>query len=216
MNQQLHSELKKEFQLERMIFFSDAVFAIAITILVLEIKVPPIDRHAATDEILLKNLDELVPKFVGFFISFFIIGLYWTIHHRMFGYVVNYTRRLIWLNLIFLLAVVLMPFSTAFYSEFILRLLKTPAIVYVTNIVFLGVMNFVLWTYINNPKHKLADGITEDDKKYFGFRSITVPIVFILMAIVYLFVNKKYAIWIPFLIPLIMRILRKFYFKRNK
>ncbi|MDP9229489.1 MAG: TMEM175 family protein [Bacteroidota bacterium] len=216
MNQQLHSELKKEFQLERMIFFSDAVFAIAITILVLEIKVPPIDRHAATDEILLKNLDELVPKFVGFFISFFIIGLYWTIHHRMFGYVVNYTRRLIWLNLIFLLAVVLMPFSTAFYSEFILRLLKTPAIVYVTNIVFLGVMNFVLWTYINNPKHKLADEITEDDKKYFGFRSITVPIVFILMAIVYLFVNKKYAIWIPFLIPLIMRILRKFYFKRNK
>src|SRR6266498_3111523 len=138
MSTQLHSELKKEFQLERMILFSDAVFAIAITLLVIEIKVPTIDRHIATDALLLKALDELIPKFVGFFISFFIIGLYWTIHHRMFGYVVNYTRRLLWLNLVFLLAVVMMPFSTAFYSEYIIQLLKTPAMIYVANVVFLG------------------------------------------------------------------------------
>src|SRR5712675_1560100 len=131
MSHQLHHELKKDpsadkagFQLERMILFSDAVFAIAITLLVIEIKVPLIDRHVATDALLLNALDELIPKFIGFFISFFIIGLYWTIHHRMFGYVINYTRRLLWLNLIFLLAVVLMPFSTAFYSEYIIRLLK--------------------------------------------------------------------------------------------
>lgn len=216
MSTQLHSELKKEFQLERMVLFSDAVFAIAITILVIEIKVPPIDRHTATDAILLKALDDQMPKFVGFIISFFIIGLYWTIHHRMFGYVINYTRRLLWLNLVFLLAVVLMPFSTAFYSEFILRLLKTPAIIYVANIVFLGIMNFILWTYITNPKHQLSEGITPQDKKYFDFRSIMVPIIFILMAIVYLFINRKYAIWIPISIPLLMRIFRKFYFKRNK
>src|SRR4051812_36440338 len=124
MSDHLQHELKKEFQLERMILFSDAVFAIAITILALEIKVPPIDRHIATDKMLLDNLDDMIPKFIGFFVSFFIIGLYWTVHHRMFGFVVNYTRRLLWLNLVFLLAVVLMPFSTAFYSEFIVRLLK--------------------------------------------------------------------------------------------
>src|SRR6266550_8626645 len=110
MSDHLQNELKKEFQLERMILFSDAVFAIAITLLVIEIKVPQIDRHVATDALLLNALDELIPKFIGFFISFFIIGLYWTIHHRMFGYVIDYTRKLLWLNLIFLLAVVLMPF----------------------------------------------------------------------------------------------------------
>jgi uncharacterized membrane protein len=74
-----------------LILFSDAVFAIAITLLALEIKVPSIDRHIATDALLLKSLDELIPKFTGFFISFFIIGLYWTIHHRIFGYGINYT-----------------------------------------------------------------------------------------------------------------------------
>jgi len=202
----LHNELKKEFQLERMILFSDAVFAIAITLLVIEIKIPSIDRHQATDALLLNALDELVPKFVGFLISFFIIGLYWTIHHRMFGYVVDYNRRLLWLNLVFLLAVVMMPFSTGFYSEYIIRLLKTPAIIYVSNIVFLGVMNFVLWKYINNPKHKLTEGVTAEDKKYFGFRAITVPIVFIIMAIIYLAVNRRYAVWVPLTIPLLMNI----------
>jgi uncharacterized membrane protein len=211
----LHNELKKEFQLERMILFSDAVFAIAITLLVIEIKIPSIDRHQATDALLLNALDELVPKFVGFLISFFIIGLYWTIHHRMFGYVVDYNKRLLWLNLIFLLAVVLMPFSTGFYSEYIIRLLKTPAIVYVSNIVFLGIMNFILWKYINNPKHKLTEGVTAEDKKYFGFRAITVPIVFIIMAVIYLAVNRRYAVWVPLTIPLLMRIFRRFYLKKN-
>ena len=98
----LQHELKKEFQLERMILFSDAVFAIAITLLALEIKIPEIDKRIVTDRILSEKLDEMIPKFVGFLVSFFIIGLYWSIHHRMFGFVVNYTRGLLWLNLFFL------------------------------------------------------------------------------------------------------------------
>jgi len=56
---------KKEFQLERIILFSDAVFAIAITLLVLEIKVPEIEGN--TDQDLLNTLLHLTPKFVGFF-----------------------------------------------------------------------------------------------------------------------------------------------------
>lgn len=214
MSDHLQHELKKEFQLERLILFSDAVFAIAITLLALEIKVPPIERHVATDAMLLQSLNEMIPKFVGFFISFFIIGLYWTIHHRMFGFVVNYTRRLLWLNLIFLLAVVLMPFSTAFYSEYILRLLKVPVIIYVVNIVFLGIMNFILWLYITNPALQLSEGITAAEKKYFGYRAAIIPIIFILVALIYLFVSRKYAIWLPIFIPLLMRIFKKLYFKK--
>ena len=68
----LQHELKKEFQLERMILFSDAVFAIAITLLALEIKIPEIDKRIVTDRILSEKLDEMIPKFVGFLVSFFI------------------------------------------------------------------------------------------------------------------------------------------------
>lgn len=215
-NQQLQHDLKKEFQLERMILFSDAVFAIAITLLAIEIKVPAIDRHIATDAMLLHSLDELIPKFIGFFISFYIIGLYWTIHHRMFGYVVNYDKKLLWMNLVFLMAIVLMPFSTAFYSEYVVHFLKTPIVIYVLNIVLLGSMNFVIWRYINKPGLHLTEGVTEDDRKYFSFRAALVPIVFVAVALIYLFVDPKYAVWIPIFIPVSMRIFRKLYFRKSK
>ena len=83
---QLHSELKKEFQLERMILFSDAVFAIAITLLVIELKVPEIERAELTEGKLLMALAHMIPKFFGFIISFMFIGIYWTVHHRLFGF----------------------------------------------------------------------------------------------------------------------------------
>src|SRR6476620_7839398 len=102
MNQPFHNELKKEFQLERMILFSDAVFAIAITLLAIEIKVPEVAKNIVTDQLLTEKLDELLPKFIGFLVSFFVIAIYWVVHHRMFGFVVNYNRKLLWLNLIFL------------------------------------------------------------------------------------------------------------------
>jgi uncharacterized membrane protein len=208
MSQQLHNELKKEFQLERMILFSDAVFAIAITILVIEIRVPEIPKELVTEQKLLESLDHLIPKFVGFLISFMIIGLYWQVHHRMFGFVVNYTRRTLWLNLFFLLAVVLMPFSTAFYSEYVLRLLKTPIIVYVVNICFLGFMNFFLWKHLTNPKLSLTEGVTREEDIIFSFRSIAVPLVFIVAAFVYFF-NPMVAAFLPSLLPLLMRIITK-------
>jgi len=208
MSEPLHSELKREFQLERFILFSDAVFAIAITLMAIELKVPEIPKQLVTERLLLESLDHLIPKFVGFLISFFIIGLYWQVHHRMFGYVINFTRRTLWLNLIFLLAVVLMPFSTAFYSVYVVHLLKTPIILYVANICFLGFMNFILWRHLTNPKLNLTEGVTAQDKLIFSFRSITVPFIFIITAGIYFF-NPKIAMWFPPFIPLIMRFITR-------
>lgn len=214
MKEHLHSELKKEFQLERMILFSDAVFAIAITLLVIELKVPEIPHDLISEDRLLESLAEQIPKLIGFVISFFIIGLYWTVHHRLFGYVVNYTQRLLWLNLIFLLAVVFMPFSTGFYSQYILDLFKTPVTIYVVNICFLGIMNYVLWKYVSNPKRGLTEGMSKSDAAYHALRAITVPIVFITMLIFYPFLPKV-AIYIPMLMPVIMYVVAKIY-KRKK
>lgn len=225
MSDHLQHELKKEFQLERMILFSDAVFAIAITLLAIELKLPTelkindaiveLDRHTATDNLLLHGLAEMIGKFIGFFISFFIIGLYWIIHHRMFGFVINYDRKLLWLNLVFLMAIVLMPFSTAFYSEYAIKFLKLPVIVYVINIIFLGMMNYALWNYLASAKRQLAIGITVTEKKYFAFRAIIVPSVFFVMGVLYLVLRKQYAIYIPLTIPVLMRLFKKYYFKKH-
>ncbi|HEX5832844.1 MAG TPA: TMEM175 family protein [Pyrinomonadaceae bacterium] len=100
---------------ERVVFFSDAVFAIVITLLVLELKVPHITEH--TDSALRHALVELLPRVMGFVVSFLIIGLMWTEHHRIFRYIDNYNAGLLWRNLLLLLCVSFVPFPTALFSE---------------------------------------------------------------------------------------------------
>lgn len=205
MNHQLHNELKKEFQLERMILFSDAVFAIAITLLVIEIKVPEIEREHLTEQELLHRLANMIPKFFGFIVSFMLIGLYWTVHHRLFGFVINYTNKLLWLNLLFLFAIALMPFSTAFYSDYVMKHVITPVIFYTGNIILLGVSNMLLWRYISNPANHLSEGLGKLAARYFSLRAITVPVIFTVFAFVYLFAPQV-AVYIPITIPIFMRV----------
>ena len=206
MSNKLHNELKKEFQLERLILFSDAVFAIAITLLVIEIKIPEIHEKPVTENAVLHKLAELIPKFVGFLVSFLLIGQYWIVHHRMFSFVINFTDRLIWLNILFLFAIALMPFSTGFYSEYVLRGVVTPVIFYTANIALLGFANFLMWRYLSNQKNNLTQNLTPALSKYFSLRALTVPTIFVIFSFVYLY-RPMIAFFIPMLIPLIMRLI---------
>ena len=206
MSNKLHNELKKEFQLERLILFSDAVFAIAITLLVIEIKIPEIHEKPVTDNAVLHKLAELIPKFVGFLVSFLLIGQYWIVHHRMFSFVINFTDRLIWLNILFLFAIALMPFSTGFYSEYVLRGVVTPVIFYTANIALLGLANFLMWRYLSNQKNNLTENLTPALARYFSLRALTVPTIFVIFSFVYLY-KPMIAFFIPIFIPFIMRII---------
>ena len=91
-------ELESGTEIERTIFFSDAVFAIAITLLVLNIGMPEIPADLVATE-LPRRLLELWPKFLSFFISFWIVGIYWIAHHRTFHYIKGHDRRLLLINL---------------------------------------------------------------------------------------------------------------------
>ena len=209
MKEHLHSELKKEFQLERMILFSDAVFAIAITLLVIEIKIPEVHsttEHPLKEEVIIQKLAELIPKFIGFIVSFILIGQYWIVHHRMFSFVINFTDRLIWLNILFLFAIALMPFSTGFYSEYVLRGVVTPVIFYTANIALLGLANFLMWRYLSNQKNNLTENLTPALARYFSLRALTVPTIFVIFSFVYLY-KPMIAFFIPILIPFIMRLI---------
>jgi uncharacterized membrane protein len=206
MGNNLHNELKKEFQLERLILFSDAVFAIAITLLVIEIKIPELPHDVVTDQALLEALGHLIPKFIGFLVSFLLIGQYWIVHHRLFGYVINFNGPLIWLNILFLLAVALMPFSTGFYSEYVRSHTYTPVIFYTANIALLGLVNFLMWRYVSNPRHQLSENLAAPVARFFSARAVTVPVIFIIFSFVYL-INPTIAFWIPPMIPVILKLL---------
>lgn len=93
--------------------FSDGVFAIVITLLVLEIKVP----HVKLEELSFA-LIALTPKFFSFALSFIIIGLYWISHHNMLHFVAKTDRISLWLNILILFTVCIIPFPTALLGDY--------------------------------------------------------------------------------------------------
>lgn len=105
-------------QLERLTFFSDAVFAIAMTLLVIEVRLPHVP--IATDLELGQALLNLIPNYVGFLVSFLVLARFWAAHHLLMGALNAAPPRLVWANLLMLLAVAFMPFPTAVISEFAL------------------------------------------------------------------------------------------------
>lgn len=205
MSADLHNQLRKEFQLERLILFSDAVFAIAITLLVIDIKVPVLTDGEHNDYTILQKLAEQAPKFIGFLVSFLLIGQYWVVHHRLFGYVISFTGRLVWLNIFFLLFIALMPFSTALYSEYVLDNMRVPVIFYSGNIIAIGLLNFTMWRYVGNPAHKLSENLPPELVRFFSWRAMAVPALFLLFSVVYFF-SPRVAFWMPPFIPLLLRI----------
>ena len=94
---------------DRVLFFSDAVFAIAITLLVVDIRVPDIAGVVNA----YSQLNDARYKILGFAISFLVIGLFWMGHHRLFRYITALDRPLIFLNLLFLGTIAFLPYPTA-------------------------------------------------------------------------------------------------------
>ena len=94
--------------IDRLTFFSDAVVAIAMTLLALELPVPEADSAGG----LLDFLGDHYGEFLAFFISFFVIAQYWRGHHRLYRYVTDAPPRLVMLNILWLLTVILTPYAT--------------------------------------------------------------------------------------------------------
>lgn len=105
-----HDKTAGSHLFERLVFFSDAIFAISMTLLFLDLRTDPKLSTA-------QNLVAMVPNFEGVFISFFVIGLYWMAHHRLFGTLRREDAPLRNVNLLFLASVAFLPFATKLIVE---------------------------------------------------------------------------------------------------
>jgi len=103
---------KGRLGLDRLIFFSDAVFAISITLLVLEIRLPAMEG-SITNAKLVSSLLGLWPKYLAYVISFLVIGIFWIAHHRRFQLIERYDNGLLFLNLLELMGIAFIPFPTS-------------------------------------------------------------------------------------------------------
>ncbi|OGX27420.1 MAG: hypothetical protein A2787_00950 [Omnitrophica WOR_2 bacterium RIFCSPHIGHO2_01_FULL_48_9] len=100
--------------MNRLEAFSDGVFAIVITLLVLELRVPEVHDPAE----LVPGLKALLPKFVSFVVSFLYVTIYWINHHQLFHLIKRSNRGLFWLNSLFLMCLTFIPFPTALIGSY--------------------------------------------------------------------------------------------------
>ena len=186
---------------ERVVFFSDAVFAIVITLLVLELKVPHLSEHS--EPALRQALLELLPRVAGFVISFLIIGLMWIEHHRIFRYIADYDGKLLWLNLLLLLCVSFVPFPTALFSENFWS--RTAFILYTASFGGVATAKLLIWSHASKA-NLLKPDISPEIERRIARRSLAVPLA-CGMAIILAFVSIWLAPLSFMFIPLLARLL---------
>jgi uncharacterized membrane protein len=169
-HQSPHSDLEKEFELERMVLFTDAVFAIAITLLVIDIKWPELPESLAGIN-LYKIFQPTILQFFAFGLSFFYIGRSWAIHLNMFRQLKKYDQGLINRNLLFLFFIVIFPFAAAGISGHVRGDMMMPVFLYAFNIACASVAHFILCRYIFYQRPALSIDAEADVKKYIYMRA---------------------------------------------
>jgi uncharacterized membrane protein len=139
---------RTDHALERLVFFSDAVFAIAITLLVIEVHVPEFPK-GAPDAVYWHALYQLIPSLVGYFISFAVVGMFWFGHHRAFSYAVRHSPRVLGWNMALLGVIAFMPFTTAFLTHNMAQ--RVPTMVYCFGLLVAGLLNLVVVRIATGP-----------------------------------------------------------------
>lgn len=161
---------KQDFQVERIAFFSDAVFAIALTLLIIEF-VPPNITKDTTHEELVANLASLKYKFVALIVSFGLIMNYWIKHHTLFKHIYNYNKKIIQANMLLLLPVILFPFSTSFVYETLSvekeELLDLPFKIFIFNNLLASVGTLYLYYTATNKFKEYCYEFSKEDKDSF-------------------------------------------------
>ena len=199
----------REFELERMILFSDAVFAIAITLMAIDIRWPEIPENKAGID-LYQLFRPTILEFAIFILSFFFIGRLWASHLKLFRLLSTYDKGLINLNLFLLFFVVIFPFTASgmlghFRSWFVL-----PFFLYFGNIAAVFVIHFLICRYILRVKPALSIRGHEQEKTYLYMRARLIATGIIIALVVTVLVsvifpgNTRYLTWSFVFFPLMI------------
>lgn len=191
----------------RLEVLTDGIFAVVMTLLVLDISVPQISSHYAIGNVaagteLLKRLFDLWPKIVSFGISFVILAIYWVAHHRQFQYIKHSNRALIWINIMFLMATCFVPFSTSLLGEY--REQEVSILVYGGNSIVIASVLYVQWRYVTTSHHgRLLDENLDPIMKTTLSRRTLFGIIVYLIATGFSFVYTQLSPFLFFALVLI-------------
>lgn len=157
---------------DRVVFFSDAIFAIAITLLAFDFRVPTGTVSAA------RALRDAEPRLLGFVISFAVIGLFWLSHHWIFRHVDALDRPLMLINLLFLGTIAFLPYPTELMS--VTSNQVAALVLYAAWVSLAGTVELALWLYASRVPGLLTGRIPGRVRRRFAMRILLVPVVFLL------------------------------------
>lgn len=168
--------LKSRAELEirdknRLESFIDAVFAVAITLLVLDLVVPVLPH---SNMAIMDYLSSLLPKFVGYFLAFFLLGMFLNNNNRQFKNLEYADQNLWWLNIIFLAFIVLVPFVTSIWTEY--GDTTIGVLFFHIDMLISGIILYFNWSYAKNHKYLLKKNITSRTISIITYRNLAIPI----------------------------------------
>ena len=185
---------------ERISAFSDGVFSIAITLLVLNLRIPTIPSNVPSyaDKVL-DQLRTQWPNLLSYILSFVIIGIYWIAHHNMFHYIKRSNRPFLWINILLLMCVAFIPFPAGLLGQYPTQPISV--IIYASSLILTNLMLSLLWWYATS-NHRLVD---QDIDPHFvrtvNRRNMTAPVVY-LVSIGLSFLSPLASLIVFFLFPL--------------
>jgi uncharacterized membrane protein len=178
-----HRRYERSLNRARVLTLSDGVFAIAITLLVLELHLPDITSGVRPVDV----LREIRPSLIAFLISFFVIASAWANHRDLFEVMRLTDRNLVWLNLVYLLPLTMIPFGAALLSHYELDPLVLT--IYGGLLLAIALLRLTIWLYATNRPHLLFEPVDEDLRRA-GELLVVVPIALYVVAIVLAHVGK--------------------------
>jgi len=166
-------EQRTSLDLGRVVFFSDCVFAIAMTILALTIRVPPVPQDQVAHAI-----RKLLPVLASYFLSFAVISLFWLAHHRMFSRIRRLDTPVIVMNLVLLSLVALMPFPTDLLGRYGDSV--AAVVLYAGTIAALGGTLAAIWVWASWHCRLIDPATPPDVVAHYTARVVSMPVVFAL------------------------------------
>ena len=176
------------FKPERMLAFSDAVMAVAITLLVLDLKLPGEVSSAELGNALRAAL----PNISAYALSFVVIGLLWIGHHQQFSHIRRVDGVLIWLNLFFLLTIGLIPFVTSLLSDHGDALATS---IYAGVLVITSLLSSAMWWYARRDPQLMSPELTEAERREGLIKPLLSGAVFLLSIGIAIFWSPSAARW---------------------
>ncbi|MET0281132.1 MAG: TMEM175 family protein [Steroidobacteraceae bacterium] len=180
------AETHRDHPLERLELFADAVFAIAITLLVIEIHVPELPR-GSTHAAYWQELKHLLPSFFGYVLSFLVIGRIWMVHHAAFMRARRFQPSFLWPNILLLLLIAFMPFATAFLTKNLGQFV--PALFYNLTLVMVALLTLRVVRVVTREAHAEAAGADAAELRFFRVRPLAMLLAALLAVVL--------GLWLP-------------------